>query len=303
MSVSVQLAVQRWCFIIDKLSSKESATRKELEDCLRGNGLENVSTRNLQRDIQHLKEDFQLEIILEKGRYSLKKDVTPRAATFIVFLETLLSSGAAISHFEDVKAAYKYISFGSEPQKNTRFVFPILRAIDGKRLLRFKHRKFDGKAERSFVISPYYLKEYLGRWYVYGKLQGKAKLCFFGLDRMSDLEASEEDYEATSNLEEPGKDAIGIMLPPDKKPVEVLLEYKPERGNYIKTLPLHHSQRVIEDTRERLIIRLRVIPNCDLVERILKDGDTVKVLKPASLAAEVVGTLTRAREQYGEEER
>lgn len=298
MSTSMQTAVLRWCFIIDKLRAKASVSRRELEDCLNGNGIGKVSARNVQRDIQHLVDDFDLEIVYEKRLYSLNEESTPKVQTLFTFLETLLSSGAALTKLQDVKAAYKYIALGSEPQKNIHLVLPILRAIDRKLALRFNHRKFGGSSERIFLISPYYLKEYLGRWYVYGKLQGKAKLCFFGLDRIAGLETMDSTYEANSSLDKPGMDVIGIMIPPNKKPVEVILEYKPDRGSYIKTLPLHHSQQVVEDTTDRLVIKLRVIPNCDLVERILKDGDSVKVLKPALLATQVRESLANALQQY-----
>ncbi|MGM0649710.1 MAG: WYL domain-containing protein [Bacteroidota bacterium] len=63
-----------------------------------------------------------------------------------------------------------------------------------------------------------------------------------------------------------------------------MLAYTPTQGKYIKTLPMHNSQKVLIDNDNECRISINVGPNFELNQQILKHGDTVKVLEPQWLA-------------------
>jgi len=79
---------------------------------------------------------------------------------------------------------------------------------------------------------------------------------------------------------------------------EVILSFQPIQGKYVKSLPLHRSQKIIKDDKKSLVISLDLIPNFELRQKILMMGETVKVLKPAKLAAEIKRSLANALKQY-----
>ena len=70
------------------------------------------------------------------------------------------------------------------------------------------------------------------------------------------------------------------------------------QGKYIKTLPLHKSQKVLVDNEKECRIALRVVPNYELTQEILMHGDTVRVLEPAWLAEKIQQILKRTLEKY-----
>lgn len=298
MSERTSTVVRRWCFILEKLTSKSAVSRQELEDCINANSLDVTTARSVQRDIKRLIDDFDIPIERKGRSYLLAPEQSSKVKVAVRFFELVLSSGDGLLSIADVKSGTQHFLPGTEPLKNLNYISPILSAITHKKCISFVHRKFDGSLARTFILSPYKLKEYLGRWYVYGKLKGKPKNCFFGIDRISGLAFDETKYEATNQLDDPCHNVIGVMIPSETKPDTIVLRYTKERGNYIKTLPLHHSQKILEETDEHTTVEITVVPNCDLIDRILKDGPNVFVVQPQSLASEVRELLEKAVKQY-----
>ena len=76
----------------------------------------------------------------------------------------------------------------------------------------------------------------------------------------------------------------------------------PIQGKYVKTLPWHASQKILIDDDTESRVSLRVIPNFELTQEILKHGASVKVIKPDWLAQEVRSVLEEALKRYRNEE-
>jgi predicted DNA-binding transcriptional regulator YafY len=82
------------------------------------------------------------------------------------------------------------------------------------------------------------------------------------------------------------------------KPVEILLSFTPLQGKYIKTLPLHHSQKIVKENAKEVQATVFVIPNYEFLQKLMMLGDTVKVLKPKELVSELKNILKSALKQY-----
>ncbi len=78
----------------------------------------------------------------------------------------------------------------------------------------------------------------------------------------------------------------------------MVLKFTARQGQYIKSLPLHHSQTIIEDSKEALTIQLKVHITYDFIMELLCFGAAVKVLEPASLVSELKGCYARGMGQY-----
>jgi predicted DNA-binding transcriptional regulator YafY len=70
------------------------------------------------------------------------------------------------------------------------------------------------------------------------------------------------------------------------------------QGKYIKSLPLHHTQKVLTDNQSELKISLRIFMTFDFVMELLSYGDKVKILQHQSLANEIKQTHENAFKQY-----
>ena len=132
-----------------------------------------------------------------------------------------------------------------------------------------------------------------------GIVAGTKDLRIFGIDRILDLEVRTETFCPDTGLD-PARlfdQTIGLIFSQNTVQ-DVILSFTPTQGKYVKTLPLHKSQQVLVDNARECRIRLHVIPNYELTQEVLRHGDTVKVLEPAWLAAEIRQILNNTLEKY-----
>ena len=121
----------------------------------------------------------------------------------------------------------------------------------------------------------------------------------FGLDRITQLEVTTTKVQRKKvNIEALFKNTYGVMIDTETAPQEVILSFDYEQGQYVKTLPLHPSQELLEDNEDEVRISLQLVPNYNFVMEICARSQYVKVLSPASLAEEVKKHLKKAYEQY-----
>ena len=94
------------------------------------------------------------------------------------------------------------------------------------------------------------------------------------------------------------KYCFGIISPNGKDPEEIELSFSPYQGKYIKTLPLHDTQKILTDNEEELRISLDLVITKDLIMEILSHGENVKVIKPKSLIRDIKNQLDKTSNYY-----
>ena len=143
------------------------------------------------------------------------------------------------------------------------------------------------------------LKEYQNRWYVFGRVEGLNDFRTFGIERIKNLKLTSEKFVRNEKVNpvEMFKNTIGLVYS-NSTLQRVVLSFTPQQGNYIKTLPLHSSQKTLIDNDKETRISIDVIPNYELTQQILKHGDRVRVIEPEWLKNEVETTLYKALKNY-----
>jgi predicted DNA-binding transcriptional regulator YafY len=179
----------------------------------------------------------------------------------------------------------------------TENMYGLLHAIQHQVEVRFEYEKFWGFAheKNQRLLRPLVLKEARQRWYLIAEDPNDGAIKSFGLDRISDLEISSRrfEYPNSFNAEEKFKHAFGIISG-EEAPEKIRLWLTREQGNYIKSLPLHASQKIVSETDSEIIIELFVCPTHDFVMELLSMGANVKVLEPKSLQKKVKARLLEA---------
>jgi predicted DNA-binding transcriptional regulator YafY len=143
------------------------------------------------------------------------------------------------------------------------------------------------------------LKEYQNRWYVVGIIGVFNEFRTFGIDRIENLEIKTETFKPDKKMNpiEMFNKTIGLVYS-ENTAQTIVLSFTPTQGKYIKTLPLHSSQKTLIDDEKECRISLEVVPNYELTQQILKHGETVKVIEPQWLVDEVNGILERTLGNY-----
>ena len=67
----------------------------------------------------------------------------------------------------------------------------------------------------------------------------------------------------------------------------MLMKVADYQANYLRSLPLHHSQKEEERAGDHAVFSYYLRPTFDFTQELLSMGDTVEVLEPASLRSEM----------------
>ena len=293
--------IRRYTLIIEKIGRNQYPSFEMIKDYLYEHGFE-VATRTIQRDIEQIRFEFGIEIKYNRTRngYYIDTEASLNTESFLRFLEIVNTAELLTESLKDSKDTLNYISFESQGDlRGIENLKPLLFAIKNHRKITFIHENFDTGKHRKYSLRPYLLKEYQNRWYLVGKKEGTNDFRTFGIDRILKLELKEATFkpEVRINPIELFENTIGLTYS-IKKLEEVILTFTPLQAKYVKSLPLHKSQEIIEESVEEVKVKLKIIPNFEFKQRILMLGETVKVLKPKWLADEIRKSLTATLRNY-----
>lgn len=167
-------------------------------------------------------------------------------------------------------------------------------AIKEEKALSMQYQPFGGKAVTA-IISPHLLKEYDNRWYLYAQNHEKG-LRTYGLERITALNPTLQEYQTTKDFDPDRyfQDIIGITLEPNKKVEQIRFQVAGNTTNYIRTKPLHHTQKEVEPG----VFEMSLIPNYELQRLLLSYGEQLTVLGPKSLVEQLKRRLGEAVRNY-----
>lgn len=156
------------------------------------------------------------------------------------------------------------------------------------------YQSFKAPQASSILISPYYLKQYNGRWFLFGWNNKKKLLQNLAIDRIHSLKADKFPFlPSTIDFETYFYDIIGVSNNLNA-PIEfVKIKLKEAIIPYIKAKPLHGSQILRKD-----ILSLKVKLNYELESVILSYGENMTVLQPAILRSTIQGRVNSMTENY-----
>lgn len=287
--MSKREAISRYNLIIKKLR-KHPCTFQEIADYL---SLEsefqaynfNVSKRTFQRDLEDIRSIYNVDIQYDFSQkvYYIENEQQPEVNERIYEAFDFLNALNITDRLSD------YIHFEKRKPQGTENLYGLLHAIKNKVRITFTYQKYWEDEISLRNVEPYALKEFKNRWYVLAKDLKDNQVKSFALDRLTDLEISKKPFQfpVDFNVNEHYKYCFGIISPNGLEPEEIILSFDPFQGKYIKSLPLHHTQKVIKDDEDELQIKLTLCITFDFIMEILSYGENVKVLKPDSLNNEL----------------
>jgi predicted DNA-binding transcriptional regulator YafY len=244
------------------------------------------SKRTFERDVKDIAALYGAEIVYSKKErgYFLETDVNSSA------LEQMLTGFDLLNAFKLTKNIAPHVFLEDRKPMGTQHLFGLLHAIQEKLVVEFTHQKFWEEHSTQRTVYPIAVKEFRYRWYLVAEDQKDHRVKTFGLDRISDLQISanhfsRKDYSAVL---EKFKHAFGVIASDEEKPTEVILSFTPFQGKYVKSLPLHHSQKVLIDNPQETRISLLIYPTHDFIMELLSFGKEVTIEEPKWLKQQVV---------------
>jgi predicted DNA-binding transcriptional regulator YafY len=198
----------------------------------------------------------------------------------------------SIVHFDDVGAS----GF-------TEHLEAITAAIISTKVLKIVYRKLASSMHDDFIVHPYFLKEYQGRWYLFGYSETSKGPRLYALDRILEMEPVTNVYFENRFISSDiyFNHLIGVLVNGNSKPEDIALWISPKMAPLVLSKPIHQSQFRENFDSSGLFIQLHVVINPELITLLLSYGADLKVLYPAHLADQIKETAWKIAEQYNKE--
>lgn len=257
------------------------------------------SNRTFIRDKQEILSLYKKEIAYNPSsrKYYLEEEEIPD--DFGIRIADAYNAYLALNMAEGI-AAFVHIE-KRRPQGMQHFQ-DLLFAIRNKVTVHFHYEKYYGQHFSERKVEALALKEFESRWYLLAKDKKDNVIKTFALDRISNLEITKQKFkgETTLNVNEYFQHCFGITRPPDDNahPEKILLSFKGDKGKYIKSLPLHESQKIIKEDDVELLVEVKLYVTHDFIMELLSHGEELEVIQPQSLRSRMGDILIATLKHY-----
>jgi len=176
----------------------------------------------------------------------------------------------------------------------------ILEAMKESRVVNIEYRAFEYSRSYKIPIEPYCVKLFENRWYMLGHNISMDTIRLYGLDRIEAIEITDSAYKLPKDFSasEYFSNYFGIVTDERVKPERIVIRANADHTPYLKSLPLHHSQRLIADNGEYADFEFYLAPTYDFIMKLLHVGAMIEVISPASLRKEMKGWISDMYEFY-----
>lgn len=298
----VELLLKRYLWLIDTLNSRPDMTFEEIAEkwqtsSANDNGSE-LTKRTFYNHCQAIARHFGIEIECRRGRglntyrianpEAIEENSLTKWALDSFSLGELLLGNASIAEkilLEDIPSGRQWLE-------------PILQALQQNLEAELIYENFVG-LKFSGSVKPLCVKLFKRRWYLLCLLEcGRKRI--FSLDRIKELKLTERKFSYPKNFSPAGYfyNYFGIITLADGKAESIVIRAYAELPGYLRSLPIHHSQRELESTSAYTDFSLRLVPTFDFIQELFLHRDQLEVIAPQSLRDEVAALLVKMTAHY-----
>ncbi len=288
---SVSYLLECYAWLTELLYSQKSLTKEQIDEYWAKASVNEEHTPNIPEStfyrwrnaVQTL---FHISIECDsEGHYSIESLESVKGNSSQYWLLNSLVINKILSENKELN---KQVIF--EPiSSDLKFLATIIEAMRDKLQVHFTYQNFKQTTPIEFTAKPYFVKQFRQRWYMIALSDGYDEFRHYSLDRMQSIEITDIPYTMPENFsaDEYFKDVYGVTISKsDKKElIKVLVNYK--QVPYLRSLPLHHSQKEIETKPYGdAIFSFELIPNAEFISELHSYGMDLIVLEPKWLQNE-----------------
>ncbi|MDE7386921.1 MAG: WYL domain-containing protein [Muribaculaceae bacterium] len=295
--------LQKYTWLIDTIRRAGKITHKDLSDKWERN--KNLSdcrplpraTFNRWRDA--ISQQFSIDIECQKTGGYLYYIANPEDIDDDKLKKWMLDS-FAVGNIIGENLSLKGRILVDEIPSGRDHLTTLLEAMKENRVVNITYRPFKRSHGYTFPIEPYCVKLFENRWYVLAHNVGYDDMRIYGLDRVESVEVTGDTFKLPKDFDAAGyfSTTFGIVVDNQVRPERIVIRANEDHKHYLKSLPLHHSQRLIEDCGDYADFELYVAPTYDFVMKLLHVGAMVEVISPVTLRRTMKGWISDMSELY-----
>ena len=174
----------------------------------------------------------------------------------------------------------------------------ITTAMRENRQITIDYKDFFGNNIQGLKINPYFIRLFKRRWYVLALVPQEKVIYRFGLDRIKSIEIQDTKFKYPKDFSPEFffQDFFGVFH--DAEPLKIRLKAYKEKPNYLRSLPLHYSQREVESNNDYTIFEYKIAPTYDFIQEILSHGNQLEVLSPESFRQQIKAIIQEMHDFY-----
>jgi hypothetical protein len=153
----------------------------------------------------------------------------------------------------------------------------------------------------TYTLQPYAMKTFHQRWYIVGYIKELYAIRNIALDRVLEMSVTEQLFTLPKNFnaEKYYANTVGIFVNEKLAPVKVKIKAYGQQVEYLRSLPLHKSQReTLSRYGEFSVFEYKLCLTPELSSQILSMGEKIEVLEPQELREDIKRRLEECLTKY-----
>ena len=291
----------RYIWELTTIYRLKRVTLKELNerwrDCYLYDG-KDIPRRTFDYHRKEIEMLFNLNIVCDKrdNTYHVEDDSSFRNDELRRWLINSVAVSSIVRQAEDLenRISLEHIP-SSEP-----FLPDIIQALRENKVVSFTYQSFDRETPTQHSLMPYALKLFRQRWYIVGKPLDDKKILIFATDRINAFTVEEQTfkYPTDFDINDYYRDSFGIIIE-DGLPCEhIVIKVASSQVKYLRSLPLHHSQREPTTTPDYSIFEYDLKPTYDFEQEVLSHREDFEVLQPQSFRDKIKTIIKDMYQRY-----
>ncbi len=290
---------QRLIWLADTIYSAKRITMEEIDNRWSKSPYNDAheshyGKRNFSRHKDTIAELFGIEIVCDRSTNTYSINDVSRASGSDV--RAWIINTFALNNLTNISAGMRDRVIFEEIPEGMRYLSTIINAMKEGRQLYVSYQGFKRTEPHTFLLDPYCLKVFKQRWYLVGKPEDhpeEKEPRVYALDRVKDMAVTDKSFHlpATFKAGKFFENQFGIDRSKTKAE-KIRVKVTHYDANFLRSLPLHESQRIIEENEQFTIFEYKLAPTYDFIMELRKYGSKLEVLAPQSL-----------REEFAEEAR
>lgn len=285
--------------------SLEEINRHWLMNIEKSGGLK-ISERTFIRHRNAIEEMFGIIINCDKKdgfRYYIANPEDLQTANIQHWMINSLSTSSLLADSKDLK---EQILLEDIPSGQS-YLMDILQAIRNRQLIHMTYKRFDSEEPKTKDLEPFCVKLHHQRWYVVVRTPKSqhANLTTYALDRIKQLEIiADSHFEVPKDFSASDyfKNSFGIFVDDKNPPEHVILRAYGLQSDYLRTLPLHSSQKELATVTNTLEpytdFEYYLNVTIDFVNELLSKGEDIEVIESEKLKAKMQEKIALMGQRY-----
>lgn len=270
----------RYLWLIELLSYSKGLSKNEIDSrwansVINDDGETTIPRRTFIRMKDNILSLFDIQIVYDRKekKYYIENDISGCNKN----TQFLLSAFAVNQMVSENRDLADRILLEDTPAGSNIFLPEITTAMRENRRLSITYQNYEMQTAREFEIEPYALRYFGRRWYVLAHTDFHDSLYLYALDRMKAVNVTKSTFELPKDFsaDDYFSRYFGVIVT-DAKAENIQLKTTDTRAKYLRSLPLHRSQKEIASN----LFELHVVPTDDFINVVRAMGTEVEVISP-----------------------